>query len=388
MPSLRSSPLLPALRSVAGALALVALVVAACSTSSGGSPYPDRVRLPSMEVAYTLPTESCGDFFVAPVMLNGRGPWDFLLDSGAGRTLIDPEVAREAGLARRIDSLAIGEYEAFDVGWDRLDTSELGAALRRPIAGILGHPVFGGTLLTWDFPRGAIEVRAGDLPAGAEDVLATRADLRPFVRGRVDGRPRWVLIDTGSSRGLTLRGATGLPMVSPMQTTGARVRVDGVHLVETGRLRGTAEIGPMRVHEPVVSNSVSVDLVGQEVLRFFRITFDQRNDRIRFERPDTAVAVPVESAAVRTMGYALRPDTAWAEVIHIFREGHGLEVGDRIVEVDGLAWRDRRCPAPAGGPVVDPRADTVELRVLRRGERLTLRVPSWVVHPRTETAAR
>ncbi len=361
--------------------AAAAAVFTACTTS-GTSPYPDRVRLPSLEDAYVLPTESCGHFFIVEATVNGRGPFSFLLDSGAGRTMVDPDALRAAGVGRRIDSLAIGDFTAYDIGYGRLDTRELGAALGRPIDGILGHPVFAGALLTWDFPAGRIVITPGELPPEGEGVIATRENVRPFVRSRVGGTARWILIDTGSSRGLTLRDPDRLPLASPLEATGARARVDGVHVVTSGRLEGTARVGLVRIREPVVANSVSVDLLGQEVLRFFRITFDQRGDRIRFERPDTAVDVPVESPAVRSSGFALRPDTAWADVIRVFRDDSPIREGDRILAVDGQEWRDRTCPARSTGGVVDPAPDTIEVRLLRDGREMLVRAPRYVVHAR------
>jgi len=366
----------------AGSLLLSGLLLATACGTGGGSPYPERVTLPSLEEAYLLPTESCGHFFIAQVMLNGEGPYDFLLDSGAGQTMVSPHVVREAGLGQRIDSLSVGEFRAFELGYDDLDMRELSAALGRRVYGILGHPVFAGTLMTWDFPAGTIELQVGELPASAEDVVAARDDRRPFVRSRVGGTARWVLIDTGSSRGLTLRRPEQLPLASPLETTGARARVDGIHLVHTGRIRGLSQIGLLQIEDPVVSNSVSVDLVGQEVLRFFRITFDQQNDRVRFEREDAPVSTPVGSSAVQTLGYAIRPDSAWAEVIHVFRDGTPVRKGDRILEVNGTAWADRTCPVRRGGPAIDPVADTVEVLVDRDGEQLRLAAPRWVAHSR------
>jgi len=364
----------------AGLLAL--LVIGACRTGGGTSPYPERVRLPSLDEPYILPTESCGNFFLAETRINGRGPFTLILDTGAGQTMLDPTVLDSAGVRRGIDSLSIGEFAAFDVGYDRLDTHELSAALGRKIHGLLGHPVFAGALMTWDLPANRIVITPGELAPNGENVVSTRSGYRPFVRSRVGGTSRWILIDTGSSRGLTLRQPDLLTMTSPLQPTGARVRVDGVHLVRSGRLDGPAWIGPIQVEDPVVNNSVSVDLVGQEVLRFFRLTFDQRNDRIRFERPDTTLGTPVPSASVRSSGYAVRPDTGWGEVIHVFRDDVPVRERDLILAVDGQAWRDRTCRAPRSGPVVDPVPDTVAILLLREGRELEVRSPRAVLHGR------
>jgi hypothetical protein len=361
--------------------ALVAAALVACSTS-GTSPYPERVDMPSLKEPYLLPTEVCGDFFVVDVHINGAGPWSFLLDTGAGRTMVDPDVLREAKVVGRLDSLRIGDFSAFRLGYGRLDMDELSAALGRRVDGILGHPVFGGTLVTYDYPAREVVLEVGELPADDTLVVPTRADIRPFVRSEVGGTRRWILIDTGSSRGLTLREPRMLPWESPMEATGARVRVDGVHVVLSGRLEGEARIGLMRVDRPVVSNSVSVDLVGQEVLRHYRLTFDQRNDRLRIERPDTVLHAAVESPAVRTSGYAIRPHADHAEVIHTWDPAVPVEEGDRILSVAGRAWSDRSCSVSRVGPLPDPVPDTVDLRLVRGGDTLTVQAPRRVVHPR------
>jgi len=355
---------------------LLIVAVGAC-TGSRSSPYPKRATLPSLTEPYQLPTERCGGYFVVQAMLNGHGPYALIMDTGAGQTVLDPSVIREAGLNSGIDSLRIGEYRAESFGFGRLDTDELSSALGLEIDGILGHPVFGGVLLTYDFPRGSLWLEAGALPEEGEGVVRARENRRPFVGSVVQQDTSWILIDSGSSRGLTLQGTEDFTYLSPPEVTGARVRVDGVHLVESGRLEGIARVGPMRVDRPVVSNSVSVNLVGQEVLRHFRITFDQANDRMLFERPDTAVSDPVASPAVRATGFALRPDRDAAEVFHLMDAAPpGMRVGDRVVAINGTPWSERGCSDPDAAPV----ADTLLLTVTRGRDTLTIEAPTRLVH--------
>src|SRR3989442_7972455 len=47
----------------------------------------------------SVPLRLVGDrLVVVPVMVNGRGPFDFLLDTGTNTTVVDPELADELGL--------------------------------------------------------------------------------------------------------------------------------------------------------------------------------------------------------------------------------------------------------------------------------------------------
>lgn len=40
-----------------------------------------------------------GYLLVAPISVNGRGPWDFVVDTGTNQTVLDPALAKELGLA-------------------------------------------------------------------------------------------------------------------------------------------------------------------------------------------------------------------------------------------------------------------------------------------------
>ena len=360
-------------------IALAGVAVAATSACTTPSPYPERATLPSMETAYALPTERCGDYLVVQTRIDGAGPFPLLLDSGAGRTILDPHVVAEAGLGRTIDSLAMGEYVVREFGYGTLDMEELSSALGRRIDGILGHPVFAGVLLEWDVHRGTVAVSAGSLDPSDPGVVPAREHRRPFVGSIVGTDTLWVLIDTGSSHGLTLRDPDRFEYLTPLEVTGARTRVDGVHLVRSGRLAGEVRIGPMRVDRPVVVNSVSVDLVGQDVLRHFRITFDQVNDLIRFQRPDAALETPEGSPPVRTLGVGLGPHPDHAEVVHVVDGGPAegrLREGDRIVAMDGTPWSERGCSDP-DAPLEE---GIVEVLVVREGDTLRVDVPARVLH--------
>jgi hypothetical protein len=367
-----SAPPLTALACAAAAL------LAGCGTGSEPGAYPRRVTLPTLDAPVPIPVERCGDYFIVDATVNGRSGVPLLLDSGAGGTLLDPELIGALRLGQGIDSLAIGDFTAYHVRVRPLEMTQLSAALGRRVEGIVGHPVFGGVSATWDLPRGTLHLSVDTLRPGDPGVVPTRRDRRPFVAGELDGDTLWILLDTGSSRGLTLRDPERLRLSSPLRTTGARVRVDGVHLIHSGRIAGDVRIGPVHLSDPVVDNSVSVNLVGQEVLRHFRITFDRRTDRVRFERDDAPVAAPLASGPVAANGFALVPEPGFARVgwVDSVAFAAGLREGDRVVAIDGVPWPERGCRDP--GP--RPRTDSVRFDVERDGERFEVVVPTPPAH--------
>ena len=45
---------------------------------------------------------------IVPVSINGSGPYDLLLDTGSGKTIIDQKLARELGLPQAGESTVVG----------------------------------------------------------------------------------------------------------------------------------------------------------------------------------------------------------------------------------------------------------------------------------------
>ncbi len=323
----------------------VCLGISACTTA----PIHSSTLSLTGESVYVLPTEMCGDYFVAPVLINGHGPYPLLLDTGAGTTIIDTELAGEIGLGRRAD-LGVGALAVQGARVRKSGMDALSIALGRRIDGILGHPVFRDYLLTYDFDEDRILLSDGRLSTGGTDVIATSQGTRPFVDADVAGQPVSILIDTGLSGGLTLVDVDDLDFSQPVQVTGARMRIDGLHLVESGRLAGTTTLGPMVLDAPIVNKSVSVDLIGQKYLSRYNLTFDQKNALMRFEWIGGDEGTPISTDPLRGTGVVVAPVGDTWQVIRVdpdteFENGT-LEVGDTITVVDGKPVTERSCPVP------------------------------------------
>jgi predicted aspartyl protease len=190
-------------------------------------PVPDApdFEIADADSARTIPVELVDHLVLVTAEVNGV-PGSFLLDSGAGATVLDSGFASRLGLAER------GVMEARGTGGSEtaafVDASTLqlpGVVLRGQtivtigldgVAEALGRPIAG--ILGWDFlSRFAVEIdyaraRLALAPSGKYEPRpgAVRVPLRiemnvPRVEGTLDGEHRGsFLVDTGNGRGLLL----------------------------------------------------------------------------------------------------------------------------------------------------------------------------------------
>ena len=148
---------------------LVAIVPSACIQVQGDTSAP--VAPPAGEFPFTF--QGAGDAaIVVPVRLNGRGPYDFVLDTGATLTCLDASLARELELSAargvvgraatlgstggvdvyRLDSLAIGDAAVKDLMVCALDLQHIRAA-GLDVDGLVGLNVLKQYKVTFDFER-------------------------------------------------------------------------------------------------------------------------------------------------------------------------------------------------------------------------------------------
>lgn len=361
----------------AGAVAF-AVLVGACTGGSrttatigprGTGPGPE-VRPASVEAV--LPTVQCGDFFVADVSLNERGPFRMILDTGFPRTQISPATARALGVREGLYEVELGELRVrgrIPIGVTGMET--LGYALGMEVDGILGYTVFEGLLVRYDFPGGAVSVRRGGLPADGPGVVPMSRGERPFLEARVAGRTRPVLLDTGFSGGLALVDFEGLDFREEPRPVGARVRVDGVFLRRAGRLARNVDFGAFTMERPLVVDAVRRNLLGQAVLRHFVVTLDRAGGRAQLVAPEGSPPV-VRLPPLRGSGLVLVPRADRHTVAEVLEgssaQRAGIRSGDEVVAIDGVPVGERGCPSP-GEPDDDGEEPMRVLTIEREGAR-------------------
>ncbi len=182
---------------------------------------------------------------LAPVQINGRGPFRFILDTGANRSAISADTVAALGLAAdhavpmdvhgvtgtatlpsvEIASLLAGDFE---LGGRRLPV--LPAAVFGGADGILGIDALQTARIEVDFRRDRVTVRRSKDRRADDGEMVVRAEQRHggllLVDGRVGRVPVKAILDTGAERSLgneALRSALALAARRPQEEVATTV---------------------------------------------------------------------------------------------------------------------------------------------------------------------
>lgn len=156
---------------------------------------------------------------VAPILVNGQGPFRFIVDTGANRSVLSLGLAEQLGLAPHGEGEVHGVHGVsiaplVDVHSLQYGGLALGGATMPLLqgrvlageAGLLGVDGMRGRRLRMDFERNCIEIVPADRARRLRGWTAIRGELRfghlVVVRGRVEGIDVNLLIDTGSDSSL------------------------------------------------------------------------------------------------------------------------------------------------------------------------------------------
>src|SRR6202045_429697 len=192
-----------------------------------------------------------------PVHVNDRGPFDFILDTGAGTSLLTPELAKQlkvkivgskegqsaggkvAVSLAKADSLAVGDARIGDVDLGVVDLAHVGKTIGAKIDGDLGYNFLKHFRVTIDYRDCEIRFddpkRVESFGRGAKTELPIRlaSPSKPLILVDVhaNGRgPFQFAIDTGTSTTAIAPelakqlGVQSSP-VAPIATGGAHVDV-------------------------------------------------------------------------------------------------------------------------------------------------------------------
>lgn len=274
----------------------------------------EAVELNAPEVS--LPLELNRGLPIVMLSVNGKGPFRFILDTGAAGSLVSESLTKEANLAVlgeamvsspargapipakavRIDIAEIGEARIKGLQAVSMDTSRLFQDPGAP-RGVLSPAVFAGYLLTLDYPGARITLRRGALetPDGAEVFEYAASDRLPAIPISVAGVDLKAHLDSGAPAGITVPKSLmpKLPLTGE-PTEKARMRtVDAEVVVLGATLKGDARIGRFVLESPEVRFSdLPAAHVGFELLRNFAVTVDVANHRLRLTEGTAAVPEP------------------------------------------------------------------------------------------------
>jgi hypothetical protein len=227
------------------------------------------------------------------VNLQGYGPATFLLDSGAGATLLDRRVARAMGLSEgkqsRVRGIGgIAPAYAIDgingsIGGIPLPTSALAVDLRSVagtgsrIDGLLGIDFFAKRAVQIDFPARVLRVLEPGESArlDGESLPLSRRNDCFCVRVGVDGANlQWLRFDTGCD--------SAVEWVS----SGKSDRFNG----SVRQIRATVEVGSMTLTNIEIGRHTSAlfpgegGLLGNRLFAKHRVTLDAPRKRLVLEQ--------------------------------------------------------------------------------------------------------
>ncbi|HXW09151.1 MAG TPA: retropepsin-like aspartic protease [Steroidobacteraceae bacterium] len=216
-----------ALRAALAALVLSARAFAEPAPSSEAETAPiEEVLVTAPEPRYVAPTTRDGIGRIwAPVLIDGRGPFRLVLDTGATRSALIPRVAAQLGLETRPNGARVrGVTGTAVVPTVKVRSLELGELRVEDVTLPIVNDVFGG----------ADGVLGGDGLSDKRIVIEFRRDRIDIARSRRQAAPDGytvVPLDYVRARGLRTQ-----VMVGPVPT---------IAIIDTG---GQATVGNLALH--------------------------------------------------------------------------------------------------------------------------------------------
>jgi predicted aspartyl protease len=265
------------------------------------------------------------------VLVNGRGPFTFCVDTGTSNdAIVTPALAATLKLpvvARRNLSDVSGQnvQQVNEVAVDSISLAgvefhSLRAVVHQPLAsegsydGILGFQLFRNLQLTLDYPRRTLELSTAELTdphsPGVRPLLLYHNV--PMVNITVGDMQVQAQIDSGGM-GLCLPATVAheLKFSGAVETVARGNSQVGAFLLQGGTIKGRIELADQVFNAPFVeiSESFPVANIGALPLQGLAVTFDQRNKLVRFQassRKQRATQAPMLALAqtpVSSRGY-------------------------------------------------------------------------------------
>ncbi len=247
------------------------------------------------------------------VLINGKGPFLFAIDTGAqGKLRVDSSLVGRLGLkitgqmqagdgsgrnmrtldVVRVESVKIGDLEFRNI---EAITRDYNTSPNLPkIDGILGFELFSEHLLTLDFPAKRVCVEAGELPkADAESIIKFESPNGvAVVELRVGSQKIKAHLDSGNLVGDFILPTSVVeksnPASEPVVVGRARTVSNEIEIKQV-RLKDAIRLGGFEFTEPTVSfPALSSANIGASVMQNFALTFDQKNKLLKLKKSKTS----------------------------------------------------------------------------------------------------
>jgi predicted aspartyl protease len=272
-----------------------------------------------------------------PVMINGQGPFNFTIDTGADRTVISKELAEKLRLPEgrkarlhamggqadvrlvKVGRLQVSNNIATDIEAAALPARNLGAD------GLLGIDSLKGQRIVLDFAAQTMRLEPSSVPEeivphnGELIIVTARSRLGQLVLVDADanGQKVWVVVDTGSSNSVGNSKLRKLlvrrdkkTVIKPIEmvdvlgkhtpadyTVVDKLRIGGIMMGNTAV--AFADAHPFKLFELTGKPSM---LLGLDSLRSFRrVSVDFSTRKVKFLLPDTGSSLPAREPLTAAM---------------------------------------------------------------------------------------
>ncbi len=272
---------------------------------------------------------------VVEIEVNGSAPLKMVLDTGAGGSVIDAEVAQNLGLE------VIGEQQIGDPSGRNQHTAKTvilpgvrigGAALGDLEVGLLdlqktlghGHRSFDGVLSVRDLDRNLVtlDLAEGELRFTKGELDLTEDNVVPYLTGKIGVPSVQVLVgpltvqavlDIGNPGQLSLaRGvAKHLELDGPLEVVGKRKTASSTFEISAATLDGTVNLAGHTIENPTLFfdrlHHGTQSNIGSGLLSQFVVTIDQRKNLVRFEKGNPGSSHQMASAPPDSLNQSMPP---------------------------------------------------------------------------------
>ncbi len=266
---------------------------------------------------------------IIQVKLNGKGAYNFVLDTGSDVATIDLATAKELGLnlkstgeqatgggsekqqifLTQIPQVEIGNLASKNLYAVAVDLSKSSQVLGKTLHGVLGYGVLKNRVVQFDYPKRIIRFYSSS-PFPKTDKVPNneRRVMLPFQLGNsspiiddvyVNGQKIKAVIDTGGGGNyfaLMPEAVTSLGLekeVEQAEPDKRGVGVNGVITSRKGKIK-TLRVGTISIDAPTVifypkgtgkDNRKFGGAIGNVFLQDYVVTFDYLNRTVVFEKP-------------------------------------------------------------------------------------------------------
>ena len=270
-----------------------------------------------------IPFEFYKNEIILQVNVNGKGPFNMMLDTGTDPSGVDLATAKELGLKlhplgkeitgggtdsnvayyTQLRLVEVGTFTVKNVDALAFDLSKISERLGKPLHGVLGHSVLNGRIVQIDYPNRIVRFYAQSPFSNATNT--SKRTVLPFRYAdnvlvddvSVNGKKMVGNLDTGSSGRFHLTPAAVSFLELEEEVSRAPVSTDvgfkGVAQNRQGKVHNVT-IGGISIDEPDViffGKGTGRDKkpwginIGNEFFKDFVVTFDYRKKLIALERP-------------------------------------------------------------------------------------------------------